>query len=578
MTRVSCWLVGLFFVAPSVPAQPPPPPPTITIEVPPGVVPPGVPGLSMPQMPPRDNAQPAKPGKAILRGHVVAADTGQPLRKAQVRVMAPDMRENRMTTTDADGRYEFKELPAGRYTVSASKGSYVALQYGQLRPFEPGKPIEILEAQTVEKVDFALPHGGVITGRILDEFGEPLADAQVMAQRYQNMGGRRRLTVAGRPGMTNDIGEFRLFAIPPGQYYLSATLRNMGGMMGDSDDRSGYAPTYFPGTSNMAEAQRVTIGLGQILSDINMALMPTRTARITGVAVDSLGNPMMGMVMAMPRGDSMMMMFGPPGQIKPDGSFSIGGLAPGTYVLQTQGMGGPDGEAASTEVTISGDDINGIRLTGSRPSTASGRIIIDAGAAQTLRPSMLRLSAQPAVFDVPFMGMTGPAVVNDDLTFELKTRPGKMRIGLAGPAPGWSIRAVRFRNTDVTDSGIEFRASENVTDIEVELTNRVTDLSGLVTNARGAAVKDYTVIVFPQDRDKWTPGSRYLRTGRPDQDGRFKVSGLPPGDYYTIALDYVDSTDWTDPEYLERVRSKATSVSINEGETKSVDLKMTSAS
>jgi hypothetical protein len=535
-------------------------------------------GVPLPQMPPRDNAQPSKPGKSILRGRVVAADTGQPLRKAQVRVTAPELRESRMTTTDADGKYELKELPAGRYNVSASKGSYVALQYGQQRPFEPGKPLEILEAQTVEKVDFALPRGGVITGRILDEFGEPLADAQVAAQRYQNIGGRRRLMPAGRPAMTNDIGEFRLFAIPPGQYYLSATLRNMGGMMGDSDDRTGYAPTYFPGTSNMAEAQRVTIGLGQIVSDINMALMPARTARITGTAVDLQGRAMLGMVMAMPRGESMMMMIGPPGQIKPDGSFSISGLPPGTYVLQTNAMGGPDADAASTEVTVSGDDVTGIRLVGSPPSIASGRVVVDAGAARTLQPSSLRLSIQPTVFDMPMMGMMGPAIVNDDLTFELKARPGKMRISMAGPAPGWSIRAVKYRGVDVTDSGIEFRANENITDIEVELTNRVTDLSGLVTNGRGTAVKDYSVIVFPQDRDKWTPGSRYLRTGRPDQDGRFKVSGLPPGDYYAVALDYVDSTDWTDPEYLDRVKSKATGVSINEGEAKSVDLKINTAS
>jgi hypothetical protein len=576
MSRVSSWLVGLVLVARGVsaqpPAGPPPPPPPPTVIFGGDQVQGGVP------MPPRDNALPAKPGKAILRGHVVAADTGQPLRKAQVRVMAPELRENRMTTTDADGRYEFKELPAGRYNVSASKGSYVGLSYGQQRPFEPGKPLEILEAQTVEKVDFALPRGGVITGRILDEFGEALADVQVTAQRYQNIGGRRRLVPAGRTAVTNDIGEFRLFAIPPGQYYLSAALRNMGPMMADSDDRSGYAPTYFPGTANMAEAQRVTIGLGQIVSDINMALMPTRTARIMGTAVDSRGNPMIGMVMAMPRGESMMMMFGPPGQIRPDGSFSIGGLAPGTYVLQTQGMSGPDGESASTEVTLSGDDVSGIRLTGSKPSTVAGRVIVDPGAAQTLRPSTLRLSLQPVVMDMPMMGMGGPGVVNDDLTFELRARPGKMRIALAGPVPGWSVRAVRYHGLDVTDDGIEFRANENISDVEVELTNRVTDLSGLVTNARGAVVNDYTVIVFPQDRDRWSPGSRYLRSSRPDQEGRFKVPGLPPGDYYALALDYVDSADWTDPEFLERVRSKATSVSINEGETKTVDLKINTAS
>ena len=569
MSRVSC-LVGLVFISTVVSAQTPAPPPPMIIDMPARVQ-----GVAMPQMPPRDNAQPAKPGTATIRGRVLAADTGQPLRKAQVRV-AGEMRENRLATTDADGKYEFKLLPAGRYNISASKGSYVGLQYGQQRPFEPGKPLEILDGQTVEKVDFALPRGGVITGRILDEFGEPLADAQVAAQRYQNMGGRRRLVPAGRPAMTNDIGEFRLFAIPPGQYYLSATLRNFG-MMGDTDDRSGYAPTYFPGTANMAEAQKVTIGLGQTVSDISMALMPTRTARITGTAFDLQGRPFVGVVMAMPRGDSMMMMFGPPGQIKPDGSFSINGLAPGNYMLQTQG-GGPDGDSASTEVTVSGDDVDGIRLVASKPSKAAGRIIVDAAAAQALRPSALRVVVQPAVFDMPMMGgMPGPAVVNDDLTFELKTRPGRMKVALGGPAAGWTIRAVRYRGIDVTDSGIEFRANEDITDIEVELTNRVTDLSGLVTNGRGAAVKDYSVVVFAQDRDKWTANSRYLRTGRPDQDGRFKITGLPPGEYHIVAIDYVDPNEWTEPDYLERVRSKATSVTIGEGETKSVDLRISTA-
>ena len=537
-----------------------------------GQTPPG------PQGPPRDNAQPAKAGTATLRGHVVAADTGQPLRKAQVRVFAPELRENRMTTTDGDGKYEFKELPAGRYTVMAQKGSYVNLQYGQLRPFEPGKPLEILNGQTVEKVDFALPKGGVVTGRILDEFGEPLADAQVAAQRYQNIGGRRRLVPAGRPATTNDIGEFRLFAIPPGQYYLSATLRNMGGMIGDSDDRSGYAPTYFPGTANMAEAQKVTVGLGQIVSDVNMALIQTHTSRVTGVAVDSQGRPMMGMVMAVPRGDSVMMMFGPPAQIKPDGSFAINGLAPGIYMLQTNGPGG--NESASAEVTIGGDDVNGIRLVASPPSTASGRVIVDPAAAPALKASMLRVTAQPVQLDTMMFGPnTGPAAVNDDLTFELKAAPGKMRIALAGAITGWAVRAVRSRGVDVTDSGIEFRANENLADIEVEITNLLTDVSGLVTNSRGIAQKDFSVVVFPQDRDKWTPNSRYMRTSRPDQDGRFKVNGLPPGAYYVIALDYLDtSSDWTDPEALEHLRSKATTFSVNEGETKTVDLKIATAS
>jgi protocatechuate 3,4-dioxygenase beta subunit len=529
------------------------------------------------QGPPRDNAQAPKPaGSATVRGHVVAADTGQPLRKAQVRIMSPEIRENRLASTDVDGKYEFKEVVPGRYTVSASKGSYVALQYGQLRPFEPGKPLEILATQTVEKVDFALPRGGIITGRVIDEFGEPLPDTMVAAQRYQNVNGLRRLVPAGRTAMTNDVGEFRIFAIPPGQYYLSASLRSMG--MGDTDDRSGYVATYFPGTTNIAEAQRVAVGLGQVISDMNMALMPARVSRVSGTAVDSQGRPMVGFVLATPRGgDSMMMMFGPPGSIKPDGSFVVGGLAPGRYLLQVRGPMG-DGESAYADVTVSGDDIDGLRLVASRPSVVTGRVIVDPAAAQALPPSTLRLGLQPVQMDMMMLGGMQPGPVNDDLTFELKAQPGSFRVGLVGQMPGWAIRSVRYRGVDVTDSGLEFRPHEDVADLEVELTNRVTDVSGLVTDTRGQPLKEYSVVIFPQDRDKWTPSSRYTRTARPDQDGRYKVSGLPPGEYRVIALDYVDSNEWNTPEFLDSVRSKATAFSVNEGESKSVDLRITNAS
>jgi hypothetical protein len=530
-----------------------------------------------PQMPPRDSAQAVPAGTSVIRGRVVAADTAQPLRKAQVRIFAPELRENRLATADADGKYEFKEVKAGRYTVTASKGSYVALQYGQTRPFEPGKPLEVAAGQTLEKVDFVLPRGGIITGRLVDEFGDPLPDAMVSVQRYQNFNGQKRLAPAGRSSSTNDIGEFRLFAIPPGQYYLSATMRPMG-MMGDSDDRTGYAATYFPGTPNVAEAQRVTVGLGQTLTDMNMALLPTRTSRISGTALDSQGRPMTGMVMTIPRGDSMMMMFGPPAQIKPDGSFAISGVTPGRYMLQVRGMG-PDADTAFLDLTVNGDDVDGLKLVANHSSTVSGRVVVDPAAAQALRPSMLRLGLQPVDLDMMMtIGGTPPAPVNDDLTFELKAFPGQRRVMLMGPTPGWTIRAVRYRGTDVTDAGMEFRPNESISDVEVELTNRVTEVSGAVTNAKGEASKDYSVIVFPQDRDKWTPNSRYLKNSRPDQDGRFKVSALPPGEYYVIALDYVDPNDWNDPQFLDGIRAKAMRFSITEGETKSIDLRITSAS
>ena len=162
MSRVISGLVAILFWSSVAAAQAPPIPP------PPGFLP----------APPRDTT---KTGTAVIRGHVFDAGSGRPLRKAQVRVFAPELRENRLATTDANGAYEIKDLVAGRYQLNASKGSFVQLQYGQSRPFEPGKPLEIANGQTIEKVDFSLPRGGIITGRILDEFGEPASDVQVMA-------------------------------------------------------------------------------------------------------------------------------------------------------------------------------------------------------------------------------------------------------------------------------------------------------------------------------------------------------------------------------------------------------------
>jgi Carboxypeptidase regulatory-like domain len=516
MARVLACVLGTLLLGLELQAQQPP-----VVSLPGGGT--ATPGAPVrPGAPARDNQQ--KPGSSVIRGRVFAADTGQPLRKAVVRANAPELRDGRLATTDEQGRYELKELPAGRYNLFASKGSYVGLSYGQTRPLEGGKPLEILEGQTVEKVDFSLPRGAIITGRVVDEFGEPVADAQVMPMRSTNQAGRRRMAVSGRPSMTNDIGEFRIFGLPPGQYYVSATLR--GGMMmnAQTEDRSGYAPTYFPGTPNVAEAQRVNVGVGQTLTDINIALMPTRTARVSGSVVDSQGKTVStGFVMVTQRDFGAGFMTMPGGQVQPDGTFTINSLPPGEYTLQASVPGGagevPD--VATLPITVGGSDISGVRLAAVKPSPLSGRIVVnDPAAAASLRPAMIRPFLTPKNPEEmgPMMGAVGQPKVNDDFTFEVRSRPGTMVIRMGSMIPGWGLKAVRVNAIDVTDDGFEVRPNEEISGIEIELTNRQSDLSGLVTNGRGDPVRDYSVVIFAEDRERWTPGSRYLRVGRPDQD------------------------------------------------------------
>jgi hypothetical protein len=531
----------------------------------------GVTGPRAPGMPARDlSSQPT--GTAILRGRVVRADTGQPLRRVQVRAMAPELREGRTVMTDEEGRYELKQLPAGRITLMASKGGYVSLQYGQRRPLQPGQPIEIADGQVIEKLDFALPRGGVITGQVLDEFGDPVTGAFVQAVRYQFFNGQRRLIPAAGGIQTDDRGDFRMFGVAPGDYYVSATLR-LGFTPGVSDDRFGYAPTYYPGTPVSSEAQRINVGIGQEVAGIVIQLVPARTMTISGIARGGDGRPLANVpIMMIQRADDGGSAFGGFGgsSTRADGTFTVGNVAPGSYTIQARSITNPS-EMASTDIVVGSADIAGLVLTVTRGATARGRIRIDGGTPTSdLRPGDVRIF-QAAADPGPLLG-GGPGTVSDDWTFEITGLNGRRYLRFNTP-PAWTVKSVIVDGVDITDSAIDFKG-DDVDGIDVVLTQRISEVSGSVTNASGAKITDATVVVFADDREKWTPMTRFIRSARPDQDGRFKVRGLPAGRYVAVALDDIEPGEETNPETLEQLRSRGTSLTLRDGEMRALDLKV----
>src|SRR5262249_20862245 len=147
---------------------------------------------------------------------------------------------------------------------------------------------------------FKLSRSGVITGRVLDEFGDPAADVAVRALRNQFTNGERRLMPAGNGSGSKDVGGVRGFGLAPGGHVLSASRQSFD--FGNTDDRSAYTATYFPGTPNPSQAQRITIAAGQTVSDLTLGLLPARAMKVSGVAMDASGKPMRdAMVVAMPR-------------------------------------------------------------------------------------------------------------------------------------------------------------------------------------------------------------------------------------------------------------------------------------
>jgi Carboxypeptidase regulatory-like domain len=536
------------------------------------------------QLPTRDRG-PDNAGTATLRGRVFAAETGQPLRTALVQLTtastpaATARPESVATTTDANGRFEFSMLRAGQYTVRAQKGSYIPLAWGQRLPNEPARPIDVRDGQTIDRLDFALTKGGVISGRVVDESGEPAVEVEVAAMRAPSRAGARRL-LSGRTVRTNDIGEFRLYALQPGDYYVSATLRTVNPPDLD-DDRSAYAPTYFPGTADVAAAQQITVGNGQTVADITIPLMPIRTARISGIAIDSRGQPLQGTILVSPRSSTdtavvVLPSMTRPGQLHADGSFTIARLSPGDYTVQIQSANGNGAEVeyGSVDVSLNGTDLTGIRIVASGAPTLGGRVILPAAGVQSLRAAALRVGTTPVapIGTIAVESPSNASVIAGDWSFQVRSRPGPMRLAVVGLQAPWTVKSIRYRGADITDTGLDVRGGEDLTDVEIELTNQITTVSGFVTNTRGEAIHDYRAIVFAKDRDKRRPPSRYVRTARADQDGRFSITMLPPGDYLAFAAEIFDSDEAADPAFLDRLESHAIPFSLSAGQSRGVDL------
>src|SRR5438477_11813819 len=186
------------------------------------------------QQPPRDTATQRvhpTPSSGRIAGTVVTADTGKPVKRARVLATAVELPGGRAASTDEHGSYELNDLPPGRYSIAVSKSGFITLSYGQRRPMQAGTPLQLADGQQLKGIDFRLPRGGAIAGRIFDEDGDPIPGASVRVMRYQYQQGDRRLVQAGA-GQTDDKGQYRVWGLMPGDYYVTATARSVGPMVG----------------------------------------------------------------------------------------------------------------------------------------------------------------------------------------------------------------------------------------------------------------------------------------------------------------------------------------------------------
>lgn len=519
---------------------------------------------------------------ARITGRVTAADTGKPIQRALLRLVSFEvMRVAKTAVTDAEGRFEFTGLVAGRYQLDASAERYVGLQYGQVKPPEPGRPIDLIEDQSFREANFALPRMGAIEGVLTDEFGDPAPNVVVQISRLDFVAGRRRLMPIGGPATsrkTDDKGQFRIFNLAPGDYYVTA----LSGAFAEQNETGGFAPTYYPGTAAVGAARPVRLAFGQERTNITFGLVPAPMARVSGRLIDASDQPLGQASLLIAPSDQagttgFMIVRAVAG---PDGRFTFRNVPPGRYTIQAFGPlpTGALGRAPFGWLTIAvdGEPIQDLVVKVTPGASLRGRITLEGDLLSAPKPTQVRVSAGPVDFDsAPVVGGGPPNMVTrEDWTFETNNMNGLrvVRVDVLN-APQWTLKRVVVDGKDVTDAPLDFRSGD-VNDVKIVLSNRAATVSGRVLDADGKPSSNYSVVIFAADSNRWPFPSRFVALGRPNQGGSFRVSGLPPETYLVVPLPALDGTEWQDPEFLDKLRGLATSVTLGEGETRTLELKI----
>jgi hypothetical protein len=434
--------------------------------------------------------------------------------------------------------------------------------------------VELLDGQNFSSADMVLPRTAAIEGQVVDEFGDPAPGMTVQAGRVQFVAGKHRLMpvpgALSRP--TDDRGQFRIFNLPPDVYYLVA----LSGPFAGPDEAAGFALTYFPGTAAPADAEPVEVGVGQDVTGVIVPLTPAETWTVSGVATDEHGKPSQTDIMLLPTtGGDVRSMVMSRFQSDPNGAFVIRNVAAGTYVLHGFGRpvgGGNLGRApfGATEIAVQ-SDMRDVTIRVAPGTSLRGRILLEGGAPPPA-PGRVRVIPTPVNFvSGPAGGGPPESVTHDDWTFETKNMVGSRVVNATAGAAGWMLKSVTRDGKDITDQPVDFSAGD-VDHVDITLTSVVSAVTGTVTDA-GQPFPQCLVLVFADDARKWAYPSRYLSVGRPNAQGRFTVSGLPPADYLVIAVAVMPGQDWQNPEVLERYRAQATRVGLGEGASVQVELR-----
>ncbi|HXG34430.1 MAG TPA: carboxypeptidase-like regulatory domain-containing protein [Bryobacteraceae bacterium] len=508
-----------------------------------------------------------------VEGRVVNAVTGEPLRKVSLtlRRMAASA-DTLIATSDQEGRFVFENVEPGTYQLIAERAGFLRQAYGSRSLPYAGTPIALSAGQHLKELEFKLLPQGVISGRVVDEEGEPVPQVQVMAVRPGR--GRAGASLRGS-AMSNDVGEFRISGLAPGRYLLRAMpmgrLRLFAETVRPGNPNvpeEGFLPTYYPSAPDPEGAAAVEVGAGQEVPGITILLRKGPLYRIQGRVVGLTAERPASQVRVavVPRGRDvafMGMSASPGASVQADGSFLLTGVAPGSYYVTVTTFPGLLRALARVPVEVTSSDLKDVIVPMGASLTLSGTVRVEGEQKREL--GTVRAGLAP-VEGVAFSPLS--AEVKADGTFQIQdVMPDKYYVNVSASQGDVYVKSLRIGGREAPDRELDLSNAEGHVQIEIVLSPQAATLEGTVMDGDKPAAGMFVVLAPEPFREE----QQYLvRSAVSDQNGRFQLRALRPGEYRLYAFEDPEVAYDRSPEALKPFEQHALKVTLKEGERQAV--------
>ena len=525
-----------------------------------------------------------------IAGTVVKEPGSEPLKKVLVQVVAEDQKQggNYTATTDANGHFRIENVVPGRYRLFPEKTGFLEVNGRGLKA-----DVNVFTVQpgaVVEDLLFRMMPSAIIGGRVTDEDGDPMSGVRIIIQK-KKPGKSTRESVASEG--TNDLGEYRVSGLFPGQYWIVAIpppdMRdyekqpekpppgdNQSGAQNDAQPDTRYVTTYYPGTYDGRQASAVTLKAGDEMP-VNFMLVPARTYRVRGTVTGVMAGQKATVELVSKAGDSIRA-----NEAGPDGQFELRGVGPGSYVVRTAADTESLSLTARQDISVVAADVEGVKLTPLPSFRLSGHLQIEGRAPGALTQYSVNLRQaelpedQGFFMSQDFFGTNAP--VDRFGSFEWKSvNPGNYIVQVyGGDGQGFFLKSVTLGGRDIATG---FTASGPAT-LDLVVSTKGGMIDGVVAEKEkdvenAHPVADATVVAVPEEKYRKLPDR--FGIGSTDQQGRFTIRGVAPGSYTLFAWQDLEDGVWHDPDFLKSQEPNGTAVKVEEGSHQAVELKLSPA-